>query len=385
MPLRLTEVSTAGYRSLRAIHYPVGQIEVFVGANGVGKTNLYRALELLRAAAENRLGKVLAQEGMRAAIWAGPARRGEPVRMRFGATLADPQTRGTSYRYEVEVGLPPAEAAGAFRTEPQVKLESLAIRLGSRTARLIERKGPSVMARGEDGRPADVDLDILASETVLGRLEDPGRYPGLDALRRTLLEWRFYHEFRTDPASPLRRPCDAVATPTLASDGADLAAVFATLALIREDTTDLDEVIAEAFPGARLEVAADEGSASFGMVFPEFPRRVFSAAELSDGTLRFLALAGALLAYRLPPFVALNEPESSLHPDLIPALAKLIVGAGQRTQVWLVTHSEALAEAVAQHPAAARRRVIKQAGATWIEGLKLFGAYGDDALEEEDV
>jgi hypothetical protein len=58
-----------------------------------------------------------------------------------------------------------------------------------------------------------------------------------------------------------------------------------------------------------------EGSASFDMTFPEFPQRMFDAAEMSDGTLRFLALAGALLAYRLPPFIALNGPEASLHPD----------------------------------------------------------------------
>ncbi|KQU22461.1 hypothetical protein ASG63_22340 [Methylobacterium sp. Leaf94] len=57
------------------------------------------------------------------------------------------------------------------------------------------------------------------------------------------------------------------------------------------------------------------------MVFPDYPKRVFEAAELSDGTLRFLALAGALLAYRLPPFMALNEPETNLHPDLLAPLS----------------------------------------------------------------
>lgn len=382
MPLRLSEVSTAGYRSLRAIHYPVGDLEVFVGANGVGKTNLYRGLELIRAAAENRLGIALAHEGMTSALWAGRPRRNQPVRMSFGVTLGEAGARSPRYRYEVEVGLPPARNPGAFSLEPQIKTETLGVTLGGRTTRLLDRKGPSVMARGEDGRPLEIDIDLLGSETVLGRLEDPGRYAGLDAVRRTLLDWRFYHEFRTDPGSPLRRPCVAVATPTLASDGSNLAAVFATLSEIREDTTELDEVIAGAFPGARLEVEVDGAQASFGMTFPEFPNRVFSAAELSDGTLRFLALAGALLAYRLPPFVALNEPESSLHPDLVPALADLILRAAQRTQVWLVTHSEGLAEAVATWPRAERRRVIKQGGATWIEGLKLFGAYEEP--EEED-
>jgi predicted ATPase len=381
LPLRLTEASAAGYRSLRSIRYPVGQLEVFVGANGVGKTNLYRALELLRAAAQNRLGIELAREGLRSALWAGRARRGQPVRLKLGATRAGEGRGAPSYRYEVEVGLP-APASAAFETEPQVKLETLAAIMGERSVRLLDRKGASVMARGEDGRPVEIDIDLLESETALARLQDPSRYPGLDLVRRTLLEWRFYHGFRTDPASPLRRPCVAVSSPTLASDGANLAAVFATLSEIRQDTVELDEAVSSAFPGASLIVPEPGVTAEFGMSFPEFPNRVFSAAELSDGTLRFLALAGALLGYRLPPFVALNEPESSLHPDLLPALADLVVRASRRTQVWLVTHSETLAEAVARAPGAARRRVLKADGATWIEGLRLFGAYDEEEADE---
>ena len=178
----------------------------------------------------------------------------------------------------------------------------------------------------------------------------------------------------------MRRPCPAVAAPTLASGGADLAAVFATLAHIRQDTADLDAAIDRAFPGARLIVPPPGRLASFGMTFPEFPKRVFDAHELSDGTLRFLALVGALLAYRLPPFIALNEPEASLHPDLMEPLAGLIVQAAQRTQVWLVTHSTRLADAVAAVGAGKVRSVFKLDGETGIEGLKAWGEFEDVAL-----
>jgi predicted ATPase len=234
------------------------------------------------------------------------------------------------------------------------------------------------MARAENGRPTQIDIDLLDSETVLGRLEDPSRYPELDVLRRTLLQWRFYHGLRTDAASPLRQPCAAVATPTLGSDGSDLAAVFATLVHIRQDANDLDRVIDSAFPGAKLIVPPPDRVASFGMSFPEFPQRVFDAQELSDGTLRFLALAGALLAYRLPPFIALNEPEASLHPDLMEPLAQLVVRAAERTQLWLVTHSNRLADAIVAAGRGQVRTVRKQAGATQIEGLKAWGAFADD-------
>jgi predicted ATPase len=377
MDLPVREFSASGYRSLKQIAYPVSRLDVFVGANGVGKSNLYRALELLRGAAANTLGHDLAREGLDLAMWAGPRTHHQPA-VRLSVALAAPDRLEPGYRYEVEVGFPPLKVSPTFELEPQIKSEVLTFVGGSRPVRLLERTGPSVMARNDDGRPAVIDIDILASETVLGRLEDPSRYPELDVVRRTLMEWRFYHDLRTDADSPLRRPCVAVATPTLASDGSNLAAVFATLRHIRQDTVDLDGVIDAAFPGAKLIVPSPERTASFGMAFPEFPKRVFEAAELSDGTLRFLSLAGALMAYRLPPFIALNEPESSLHPDLMEPLARLIAKAAERTQVWLVTHSERLAAAIARTGAGAIRTVTKRDGATTIEGLTRLGTFRDD-------
>lgn len=381
MSLPVRDFEAQGYRSLEAIAYPMSDLDVFVGGNGVGKTNLYRALELLQAAAGNTLARDLAQDGgLQSSFWAGTRRRSEPATIRLAVGLADPTRRRTgavAHRYEVTIGFP-SRAAGVFPAEPQIKTETVTYLGGTRPVRLLDRKGPSVMARGDDGRPAEIDLDLLLSETALGRLEDPARYPELDVLRRTLLQWRFYHGLRTDASSPLRQPCAAVATPTLASDGADLAAVFATLAHIRQDTAELDEAIDQAFPGARLVVPLPEQAASFGMIFPEFPSRVFAARELSDGTLRFLALAGALLAYRLPPFIALNEPEASLHPDLMEPLARLIIRAAKRTQLWLVTHSTQLADAIAASGAGKVRKVFKQDGATQIEGLKSWGTFDDD-------
>jgi predicted ATPase len=280
----------------------------------------------------------------------------------------------------VEVGLPPGvpPVGPPFRFAPEVKEESLTSIGGRRPVRLMERKGLHVMARDEDGRPDDIDIDLLESETVLGRLENPARYPTLDLVRRTLLEWRFYHTLRTDPDSPLRKPAIGVPAATLASDGRNLAAVFATLTYVRQDTTDLDRMIDRVLPGAVLNIPKPDRTASYTMSFPEFPRREFEAAELSDGTLRFLGLAGALMAYRLPPFVALNEPESSLHPDLMEPLAEMVVKAAERTQVWLVTHSERLAQAIEATGAGAVRRVRKDKGATTIEGLTLFGTFRDE-------
>jgi predicted ATPase len=113
--LALKEVSTSGYRSLRAITYPVSALEVFVGANGVGKTNLYRGLELLQAAAANQLGLALAREGLASAFWAGTRRQGSPARMKFAATLAE-ASAAMRFSYEVEVGFPAKPAGPSMRS-----------------------------------------------------------------------------------------------------------------------------------------------------------------------------------------------------------------------------------------------------------------------------
>ena len=381
--LALRDVSVAGYRSLRRITFPVGRLSVFVGGNGVGKTNLYRALELLRAAALGGLTRDLAAEGgMESTLWAGVRRRDEPARVRLAADLADDET-GQSYRYEIEVGQVGMDGSGrprggAFPLEPQIKVERLSLTSGRHPVAMLGRDGPVGFIRDENGRKRELGVSLLPTETALAALQDAIRYPELELVRQAMVAWRFHHAFRTDAGSPLRRPCLAVTTPTLASDGADLAAVFATLRHIREDMADLDSAIDGAFPGARLVIPMPGREASFGLIFPDYPQRVFDASELSDGTLHFLALAGAFLAYRLPPFLALNEPEASLHPDLTEPLARLIVRAAERSQIWLVTHSERLAEAIADVGGARPRVVIRREGETWIEGLRLTGAFGDD-------
>jgi predicted ATPase len=387
MSLVVREIHASSYRSLRSIRFPTGRLTVFVGPNGVGKTNLYRVLQLLQAAAGGTLSRELAAEGgMQSAVWAGQRRAG-PVRIVLSAAFGeDDALEGVSYSYEVAAGLPPPRLPPsslppppeAFPLEPQIKEEALLFHHRGRKTKLLERRGPAVMASDTEGVRVEISRDLMASETALGAFDEPQRFPEVHALRRTMLDWRFYHSLRTDADSALRRPCLAVTSPTLASDGSNLAAVFATLVHIRKETVDLDRAIDDAFPGAALSVPLPEREASFGMVLPDHPQRVFQAAELSNGTLRYLSLAGALLALRLPAFVALNEPESGLHPDLLEPLARLIVKAAERTQIWLVTHSERLAAALAKHGQVQPRTVIKKEGETWIEGLKQIGSFVDD-------
>ena len=380
----LSAVHIENYRSVRNLWLPVEQLTVFVGANGVGKTNLYKSLALLRGAADGSITRAIAEEGgLESVFWAGRRREGKPMRLVLKAQFDELEYGievGLPHSYEIELGLPqPTEAA--FGLEPLIKTERVVVRHGRRDVVMMERKGPLVMLRNDNGARETHKSAVLASETALAAFRDAARYPELEAIRREMLEWRLYHDFRTDAASPIRQPCHAITTPTLSADGRDLAAVLATLSVIRGDTTDLDVAIDDAFPGAQLHAGAKGSWCQFSLRFPDMPRS-FGAHELSDGTLKYLCLLGALMGYRLPPLIALNEPEASLHPSLLAPLARLIARAAGRARIWIVTHSEELTAHLQEETGKRARRVVKSNGATGIEGLKLSGEYAEEEDEQ---
>jgi predicted ATPase len=391
--MTLSAVEIIGYRSIRKIRFPVRQLTVLVGGNGVGKTNLYRSLELLQAAARGTLADETAREGGLASIfWAGGKnlspdgsfdpmyrtdgyRKNEGNSLRLAASFADLGDGSFDPTYRLDVGFAPKEAVAAFPNEAQIKAESLDWQQRGKAVNLMDRKGGMAWARDPAGRRELANDDVLASETAIATLS--GRSE-IAMVRDSLVAWRFFHGFRTDAESALRRSSRAVTAPSLASDGSNLGAVLATLHHIRGDRIDLDRAIADAFPGAELVIPEVGEFATFGMRYAEMPKRVFLPHELSDGTLQFLALAGALLSYRLPPFIALNEPENSLHPSLLPMLARLIVKAAERSQVWVVTHARDLADAIAAESGVLPREVIRNDDGTWIEGLGNLGEFVDD-------
>jgi predicted ATPase len=194
---------------------------------------------------------------------------------------------------------------------------------------------PSVRIR-DDGGSWRQAYDRLASfDSMMTYCSDPGNGLELLLLRERLRDWRFYDHFRTDIEAPARRPQVGTYTPVLASDGADLAAPMQTIREIG-DSAALDDAVADAFDGARIDVTGDRGYLELEMRQHGLLRSL-KAAELSDGT---------LLSPRPPTLMILNEPETSLHQDLLAPLARLVAGAASRSQIFVVTHARPLAESL---------------------------------------
>jgi predicted ATPase len=351
----------AGYRSIREINLKPGRLTVLVGPNGCGKSNIYRGLELIAAAAQGRLARLIAEEGgMPSALWAGPRGRG-PVRMILSVQV-------DAFSYEVQCGLPtPIPGGSMFQLDPEIKEEHVWFYQGSRKTVLLERTSGTIHARDGDGNRITYPLLLAPSDTALAELREPEKFPVLAMLRDEFVTWRFYHQFRSDRESPIRRPQPGCRTPILSPDGSDLAAAIQT---IREvgNVPALNAAVERAFPGSSLVVfGPDQASAgygfSLGLQTAEF-QRPFHAVEFSDGTLQYLCLLAALLSPRPPTFLALNEPESSLHPNLLEPLARLIVAASEKSQVWVTTHSTMLADCVQKFSSSLPMTLTKLEGET---------------------
>ena len=380
----LKSMSAAQYRSLRAIRMDLDGVNVFIGANGVGKTNLYRGLQLVQAAVRGTFAREIAAEGgMMQALWAGPRRKQEKARLVFSVEVED-EANGLGFSYRIEAGFRPPPPAAGFVYEPHIKLEEFSVNMGRGAVTMMKREGPGIMLRGDRGRMSPFGETAMVSETAISMLAHEAASPEIATFCRFVEQWRFFHGFRTDAQSPLRRPCLAVTAPLLDEDGGNLAAVFATISVNRQEMPEIDQILVDALGGAELVIPEPEEEASIGLSLPDFPQRVFSAREFSDGQLRFLALTGALMSYRLPPLIALNEPEASLHPDMLEPLADMIATAARRSQIWIVTHSERLAAAVSERCGVRFRHVVRQDGKTWIEGMRLTGEIAGSDDDDED-
>lgn len=379
----LKTLAVANYRSINKLVIPLARLNLITGPNGSGKSNLYRALRLLAETAQGGVINALAREGgLDSTFWAGPEQISR--RMRNGEVPIEASVRQTTKRlrlgfscddfsYAIALGLPMPlpEHVSYFSLDPEIKRECIwAGPLYRPASLLVNRAGP--MIRTREGRT----WDVLAQHTptfdsLFDQVGNLRSSPEVLLLRENIRGWRFYDHFRSDTEAPARQPQLGTRTPVLHHDGRDLAAALQTIREIG-DPEALNRAVSDAFPGARLNIAPLQGGRFAIEFYQEGLLRPLSAAEVSDGTLRYLLLVAALLTPRPPTLMVLNEPETSLHPDLLPALARLIIRASQQCQVWVVSHASRLIAALQQDPECNSIVLEKNFGQTEIVGQSLL-------------
>jgi predicted ATPase len=369
----LTTLAVENYRSLRDLVLPLSGLTVVTGPNGSGKSSLYRALRLLADASRNGAVAALAREGgLPSTLWAGPqngARPGKPVQ---GTVRTKPVGlrlgfAGDEFGYALDLGLP-VPGKTMFNLDPEFKREAVWAGPVLRPAALLaDRAGPVVRTRIESGGWGDERFEIRLSDSMLSEFADPRACPELLVVRERIRSWRFYDHFRTDASAPARRSVVGTRTFVLSHDGADLAAALQTIMEVGR-AAELESVIDAAFPGSRVSIVSQDD----GLLSVRFHQhgllRPLSAAELSDGTLRFLLWVAALLTPRPPELLVLNEPETSLHPDLLPALAALVATAAKETQLVVVSHASPLIRALAEVADVGALELEKEGGETKLVG-----------------
>lgn len=371
--------SVSGYRSLRELVLPLDRLNVVTGPNGSGKSSFYKALRLLADTAQGKIINSLAVEGgLQSTLWAGPeifsrgmktggtpvqgTVRRDPVSLKLGFSAED-------YGYAIDLGLPVPQDGSRFNRDPEIKAEAVwAGEFLRRDNMFASRNGPRVQVLDENGSRTTILKDLPSYDSMMTHAADPRDVPELLMLRERMRGWRFYDHFRTDPLAPARHAQIGTRTPVLASDGTDVAAALQTIAETG-DTNGLNDAIEDAFPGCAIEVTGTDGM--FEVIMHQHGLlRPLRIAELSDGTLRYLLLVAALLTPRPPTLLVVNEPETSLHPNLLAPLARLIARAAERSQVIVVSHAEPLVAALSDKKGSAVFAIEKQLGETIVPGIE---------------
>lgn len=202
----MTRLAISGYRSLRDVRVTLGALTVVTGANGSGKSSLYRALKLLADIAQGRIIQSLAAEGgLQSTLWAGPEAFSRAMKagkqpvlgvVRKNSISLKLGFSGDDYGYAMDLGLP---SSGIFLNDPAIKVESLwtGERLGRSNAFAV-RTGPFVRIRNDKGEWREAYQHLEPFDSMMTHCSDPREALELLLLRERMRDWRFYDHLRTD-------------------------------------------------------------------------------------------------------------------------------------------------------------------------------------------
>lgn len=371
----ITRIETEGYRLLDGFSADFRPLTVVIGANAVGKSTLIDCLQLISQCTEfpvntaigwhwgpaslltagNKDGKLSWRVSIKkpaAAFWNQVPLEDDRPLIYEVVLQADQQGQ---IRPQYEVLRKPEPVPGD--KEPFKFLEATPYRrtILDRNHRLVpfdeaqpstgmvRETGSTDVARGGNGvlQPAQQEVALLLSQ-----IRFFNEFPVPSAIRLLLANMAFYPGFDITRFSPLRtKAADIKPVPTLSANGDNLGSVLHEI-LTRYDyksvADELRDFLRVGYPSFE-EIHCDTTFGTPPQVLVRIRERGMPRSmelwELSDGMLRFLCLATALLNPLAPPLIAIDEPELGLHPRLLPIVGDMIKAASERTQVLVTTHS----------------------------------------------
>ncbi len=331
-------------------------LNVLIGPNGCGKSNVIEAVEVLRATPTSLASLVRAGGSAQEWIWKGEPAAEQAV-IEVGVERNQKRRPGLAYRL-VFPELSYSLRFAAANLTLEVVEESIVA--GSKRS----SKGPekdffyhlkrtrSHFTTTGRGLPPSRKLpkgktnDIVPDESILSQRKDPDQYPELSWLAQQFGRIQVFRDWTFGHAAPLRRPQRGdLPIDELLPNADNLALILNELqheAVIDRFNTLLSRFLPRY---QRFSTRIYGGAVQLFLHERGFKTPV-PATRLSDGTIRFMAMLAVLLAPTPPPLLCIEEPELGLHPDAIMLLADLIVEASTRMQIIITTHADALVSAL---------------------------------------
>jgi predicted ATPase len=311
---KLETLTVRNFKSIREQTLELEALNVFIGGNGSGKSNLIEVFRFLREIVEQNLAGYTAKKG------------GADTLLHFG------RKHSASMEIRVEFG-EGVKSDGYKVTFTGTDADELVIVAETSSNREKAALGSTTYYHDVS---ANTRESRLSSDTVLSAFR----------ITRDLANYRVYHFHDTSDTAPAKGTGDVDDNHFLRPQADNLAAFLYLLQETQPDSfaniRDTVRQIAPFFQDFQLAPSRLNPS----KIRLEWKERgsdtYFNASSLSDGTLRFICLATLLLQPQLPPLILLDEPELGLHPAAIALLADLLSSAASRTQVIVATQSVTL-------------------------------------------
>lgn len=323
------------------VAFRFGRLNILVGPNGSGKSNLIDCIRIFRYAPSD-IQETFKDSGFEDWLYKGAKDKSGTAFLEVTATL--PETHKT-IRHQLKLGPPLSSRA------PLEELISSSGAEGDTDLYFVgsHRSGATIRTAGVGRRQRERklgDSEYDSFRSILSQIRDVGQYPEITHLATLYSGCRIYSEWTFGRASQLREATPAGRSDTTLSETMnDLALVLNGL-----EKTQAHESIRQQLRELKETYVDYVTRVLFGRVGLELLEKPFDsplpAKRLSDGTLRFLALAAILLNSDPPPVICLEEPELGMHPDMIRMVARMIADCSEKTQLIVSTHNEHLLTAL---------------------------------------